>query len=292
MTRIAKKDIHAALNQAAQNIIAAGGSDGRISRADMKAKLKELDGTEKKLTDMFFRFVDHRDFKTGSQVTPSNVKAAVEYAKEHMVNKYDLNNNGLSADEVARMSVTGRLAVNLARALKEAGAVSGSDDNTGKLSAEKLGRAIAPFTQDAVYMSEGDYNPEFFSVKLDANATINGKNVMAAMNDTLASFFDQQDGDLSQFTFEAYTAQESKDFVDGLSETSPDDDDDIRESAAAFGKITALLQDNLTGIKVFKIGPKDDDGSLATDRGLYAQVVVGRSADGKLTGIILGDVET
>ncbi|MBL8955714.1 MAG: hypothetical protein JNK82_33375 [Myxococcaceae bacterium] len=110
-----------ALEQAAKSIIAAGGNDGRTSRADLKAKLPTLPATESKLVDIFFKFIDHRDFKTGAQVTAKDVNRAVEYAKEHMVAKYDLNNNGLSKDEIAKMSLTGKRAVDLAKALKEAG---------------------------------------------------------------------------------------------------------------------------------------------------------------------------
>ena len=119
MARIAKADVNRALEQAAKTIISAGGSDGRISRAEVKARLPELKGPEKKLVDMFFRFMDHRDFKLGAQVTPADVKKAVAYAKEHMVAKYDLDNNGLSTDEISKMSLTGKRAVDLAKALKE-----------------------------------------------------------------------------------------------------------------------------------------------------------------------------
>ena len=120
MTRIAKVDVNRALEQAAKTIIDAGGSDGRISRAEVKARLPELKGPEKKLVDMFFRFIDHKDFRLGAQVTPADVKKAVAYAKEHMVAKYDLDNNGLSKDEIKKMSLTGKLAVDLAKALKQA----------------------------------------------------------------------------------------------------------------------------------------------------------------------------
>jgi len=294
MTRIAKKEVYAALDKAASNIIAAGGSDGRVSRADVTAKLKKVDSPEeKKLTDLFFRFVDHRDFKSGAQVTPANVRKAVEYAREHMVANYDLNNNGLSAPEVARMSLTGRAAVNLAQALKEAGAAA--QDGGDRLSGEKLGKAIAPFTSKATYTSEGDYNPEFFNVKLDAGAALTGENVMKALSAPLKKLWDGYEGSFpADYTFEAYGVKGSKDFVAGLSETGADDDDYSVKSAAAFGKITDLMKANLTEMKVFKIGPRDEDNSkkLAVDQGLYAQVVVGRTADGRLAGIILGDVET
>lgn len=124
MPRIAKTDVNRALEMAANRIKDAGGSDGRVSRAEMTSALKGLTGTEKKLTDIFFKFIDHRDFKTGAQVTSKDVDRAVKYAKTTMIAKYDLDNNGLSATEVKKMSLTGKLAVTLAKELKAAAAKS------------------------------------------------------------------------------------------------------------------------------------------------------------------------
>lgn len=123
MSRIAKADVNRALEVAAMRIKDAGGSDGRVSRAEMTKALKGLTGTEKKLTDVFFKFIDHRDFKKGAQVTSADVTRAVSYAKTTMVAKYDLDKNGLSAGEVKKMSLTGQLAVSLAKELKAAAAV-------------------------------------------------------------------------------------------------------------------------------------------------------------------------
>ncbi len=124
MPRIAKTDVNRALEMAANRIKDAGGADGRVSRAEITTALKGLTGTEKKLTDIFFKFIDHRDFKTGAQVTSKDVDRAVKYAKTTMIAKYDLDNNGLSATEVKKMSLTGKLAVTLAKELKAAAAKS------------------------------------------------------------------------------------------------------------------------------------------------------------------------
>ncbi|MBL8940494.1 MAG: hypothetical protein JNM69_38470 [Archangium sp.] len=124
MPRIAKTDVNRALEMAANRIKDAGGADGRVSRAEITTALKGLTGTEKKLTDVFFKFIDHRDFKTGAQVTSKDVDRAVKYAKTTMIAKYDLDNNGLSPSEVKKMSLTGKLAVTLAKELKAAAAKS------------------------------------------------------------------------------------------------------------------------------------------------------------------------
>ena len=122
MPRIAKAEVNRTLELAAMRIKDAGGSDGRVSRAEMTKALKGLTGTEKTLTDVFFKFIDHRDFKKGAQVTSADITRAVSYAKTTMVAKYDLNENGLSATEVKKMSLTGKLAVSLAKELKAAAA--------------------------------------------------------------------------------------------------------------------------------------------------------------------------
>lgn len=124
MGRISKTDVNKALDLAAKTINKLGGEDGRISRAEVKKALAEdrVPRRQAPLVDIFFKFIDHRDFREGAQVTKADVKRAVAYAKEHMVAKYDLNNNGLSSDEIDRMSLTGKRAVELAKSLKETAA--------------------------------------------------------------------------------------------------------------------------------------------------------------------------
>ncbi len=127
MSRIAKADVNRALEHVAKQLVKAGGDDGRISRADVKKALPELTTAERKLADIFFKFIDHRDFKSGATVTAKDIDRAVDYAKDKLVAKYDLNNNGLSKDEISKMSLTGQRAVDLAKALKAAGAAAAAD---------------------------------------------------------------------------------------------------------------------------------------------------------------------
>ena len=122
MSRIATSDVTAALQRAAANITRAAGADGRTSRAELKASLPSLPRTEQQLTEAFFRFVDHRDSRRGAHVTKTDVERAVSHAREKLIEQYDLNRNGLSSAEVKAMSLTGRLAVELAKELKVANA--------------------------------------------------------------------------------------------------------------------------------------------------------------------------
>ena len=288
MSRIAKADVNAALQTAARAIIKAGGDDGRTSRADMKEALRSMPRAQRSLADIFFKFVDRRDFKTGAQVTAKDVNRAVAYAKTHMIAKYDLNQNGLSKDEVARMSLTGKRAVDLARVLK------GTVADEGPVDSRKLGQEIGTLAPKANYISESDYAPQYVSAAFPAGHDLNAHNVMTAFKDTLCGHFDQQDGDLfGPYAARVYSKADAKAFIDRLSETSPDDDAGQVESAKAFGEISALLKANLTDLQVVKVGPKDErTGKLADDHGLYAYMVVGRASDGKVAGVMIGSVET
>lgn len=171
MPRIAKSDVHQALMRAAQNIADAQRPDGIVSREDMRRKLEELSGTEKKLTEIFYRFIDHRDNVPGARITQSDIDKAVAYAKERMIDKYDLNNNGLSKDEIASMSLTGQLAVELARELKAAGAVTGG----GGLDAAALEQKMVDFVKantgdgyDTLFPELNSGNNGLYAYVLDA----------------------------------------------------------------------------------------------------------------------------
>jgi hypothetical protein len=116
MSRVSKAKVHAQFDKAAQMILDAAGRDGRTSRADMAKKLKTLEGTEKAFVNNFFRITDHLERKPGGQVTKKDVENALSYAKNTMVDSYDIDENGLSTSEIADMSNTAQMAVKLATA--------------------------------------------------------------------------------------------------------------------------------------------------------------------------------
>ncbi|MEL6844042.1 MAG: nuclease, partial [Bacteroidota bacterium] len=118
MARVSKSSVHAVLDRVADHIREAAGDDGITSRRDIRTKLTGLTGNERVLTDLFYRFMDHRDAKKGARITESDIVDTLAYAKEKLVDQYDLNRNGLSRAEIEKMSNTGKLAVALARSLK------------------------------------------------------------------------------------------------------------------------------------------------------------------------------
>ena len=51
--------------------------------------------------------MDHRDYKAGARITAKDVESTLEYAKKHLIDNYDLNQNGLSRTEIEK--ITGKL---------------------------------------------------------------------------------------------------------------------------------------------------------------------------------------
>ncbi len=118
MARLSKASVHAALDIAAAHLLDSRGDDHFISRKDVRLKLTTLSGSEKALTALFYRFVDHRDNQPGARVTKTDLEATLAYAKEKLIDAYDINNNGLSNAEIEKMSATAKAAVQLAREQK------------------------------------------------------------------------------------------------------------------------------------------------------------------------------
>ncbi|MEO0732128.1 MAG: hypothetical protein AAFZ52_04800 [Bacteroidota bacterium] len=154
MSRLSKKYAHAALDRAAQHLLDARGGDAVVSRKDMRAKLLELEGYEQRLTNMFFRFVDARDYKPGARVTAKDIEDTLAYAKEKLIDAYDKNNNGISTGEFAEMSVTGKLAVRFGEELRRAAQGDPATDAQAGLKEEIL--ALGTGLYFPAYGNEGD----------------------------------------------------------------------------------------------------------------------------------------
>ncbi|WP_225408442.1 nuclease A inhibitor family protein [Stigmatella hybrida] len=149
MPTIATSDVHAALNRAAEQLLGAAGPDGIVSRKDIRARLLSLEGTERALVDTLYRFIDRRDSARSARVTKADIGAALKFIQTDLVDRFDLDNNGLSEDEIARMSELGKLAVTLARSLKAATAP------TGEALAKKIGELSKGLFFDGYYGTEG-----------------------------------------------------------------------------------------------------------------------------------------
>lgn len=259
MPRIARSDVNAVLQKTAQRIIDAGGADGRTSRAEMQVALKGLSGAERALADVFFRFVDHRDFKKGAQVTPGDVKRAVEYAKSKMIARYDLNGNGLSKDEIARMSLTGKLAVDVARALKEAAPSGGA-------TAAAFAKQLTTLTKDISfdwYGSEADDTWKSFTARHD------GGTLTAAAFSKAMKLPSGPEGEVSELSVQEY--------FDAQTGKGQEPAELSSKEQAAHEALFKAMKANLKDLRIFMVGADD-----VVEGKVY---IVGRAKDGNLAGI-------
>jgi Nuclease A inhibitor-like protein len=261
MSRVSKADVNAVLQRTAQKIIDAGGSDGRTSRAEMSTALKGLTGKEKALTDVFFKFIDHRDFKAGAQVTSADVKRAVAYAKTTLVAKYDLDNNGLTKAEISKMSLTGKLAVSLAKELKSA-AVDGGTTQGGAAFAKTLTTLTKDIRFDH-FGTESDAPWKSFSTKL-AGTKLDAASFKASL-------------ELPSTPVGEVTQRSAAEFFTAMADTGPDAPLGSDAERAAYKALGEAMNKNLKDVKVFLVG---------ADSVVQGKVyLVGRSDDGKLVGL-------
>lgn len=111
--------MHAAIDRAAQNLKLAGGSDKRVSRADLATAGNVIeDKVERDLTNVFGKFCDHRDAAKGATLGHADVDRSAAYAKEYLIDRLDTNQNGLSAAELSKGSLTAQLAALMAKQSK------------------------------------------------------------------------------------------------------------------------------------------------------------------------------
>ena len=86
--------------------------DGAILRADRDLMVYELyergRGTEALAVRYFFNFIDHRSGQVVERITLSEIDDAVRYSDTHLLRNKDTDNNGYSADEIAKFSTTAR----------------------------------------------------------------------------------------------------------------------------------------------------------------------------------------
>ena len=291
--RVAKPLVHTALDKAAVNLKNAKGNDPNVSRADVSKATKAITSdAERALTEQFFKFIDAREPAPGARVTDKDIDKAVVYAKQHIIDKYDVNGNGISKEEIGKMSRLGRLAVDFAIELKKTGAAGGTPTAlpTTQLGKDIAAAALLKDGSTVNYVSESDYPVTFVSAPLPS--TYDAKSVMGAFSSLMLGDVFKGEADLRAMTAEMFSPADTTASLDNMAAVDDPADPASVEIAAAFSKVKKLVEDNLTDLRLVKVGPKAADGSLADDNGLYNYLVVGKTRDGQLAGVSFGSVET
>ena len=149
-----------------------------------------------------------------------------------------------------------------------------------------LREEIAPAIDGLTYISESDYPVRFDAVPGD---TVSVEATLQGFGPQLQAeiFTDGLEGLVGELS----SPEETNDYLVRLAYPVSEDPTDVA-NAERWAKVAEILESNLTDLRLVKIGPADDDGSLAVDAGLYAYLVLGLTDDGHLAGIFFGAVET
>lgn len=122
MSRIAHSVPMKAYDHVAKLLEKAGGDDGVISRADAEKLVADLrlegKGTEAQAAENIFKFIDARDHRPNARVTGYDLNVSRAFVQEKLLENRDVNRNGYSQAEIAKMSPTGRALVELGQILE------------------------------------------------------------------------------------------------------------------------------------------------------------------------------
>ncbi|MBW2463188.1 MAG: hypothetical protein JRH11_16170 [Deltaproteobacteria bacterium] len=147
--------------------------------------------------------------------------------------------------------------------------------------------AFAEAATGAFYVSEADYEPVFMrATPADPEAPLT--------SDAIGELFRAQilEGMVGSTWDEIIVELDSGDLTGDLAQLDSDEDEWMRESTEAWGRIDSLFDANLSDRVEFIVGPVGDDGNMQEDWGFYLQGVVGRTADGDVVGLFVGTVWT
>lgn len=251
MARIAKSAVHAAIEQAARQIAQAAGRDGVTTPAEMEAHLEHLDGPEHALVDIFYRFIQHRSHRPDAPITVEMAHKAVEYAKEKLIDQYDVNFNGLSKSEIANMSETGQKAVELAQEMA---------NSDGSFAGDKLAARFVELADGLTFTSEIDAPYEaFYLAPLPTGKTHDKDSFMAAVGAVEGTPVTVQP---ASYFFRIYT--------------DPDMHRDPQDSAK-YARIEKLMRAYLDKLGLIRIGdPRGKSGDV---------YIAGHGPDGSFVGL-------
>ena len=267
MSNVATSEVHAAVDRAAAQLLDAAGPDGIVSRKDIRTKLLALEGKERELVDSLYRFIDRRDGKRSARMTRRDIDDALAYVRKELVDRFDLDNNGLSEDEVARMSELGKLAVSLARTLK---------DSTGGNKDEPLAQQLQTIVRRGIYFdncfgTEGGVDIAFFQA--DAKLT-------QVTPDTLRSTLQLKDEPQDEIV----RFEPGEQALQAIARTywdDPDLEEDDKKTAAQARKLVELMKANLRDIHAAVLG-RNDPELVGSNHPLY---IVGLDSAGVLMGL-------
>ncbi len=158
----------------------------------------------------------------------------------------------------------------------------------------ELAQAITKAATHANYSSESDYQPQFFSAKVQGAPELTPAGIKRALGPQLLAWFtkeNEEPASWNELGFKTYSRTEGKKALTERATFHPEYNSDA-QNVAAWAALKKLLEQNLGELTHVRVGPKDEDGRVTDSNGLYLDMFVGRTNDGHLAGIGYGAVET
>jgi hypothetical protein len=156
MLRAKVANLITAIEQAADHLKKAAGSDGILSRREYRRKLAELSGTQQALVDQFYRFICDREPSSQQRITNRDIQKGISDVKEKVINQFEIDCSELSNAEIDGLSEMGMTALTLAIQLKQS-----AQEGTSDLSGKEVADLIQPNVQNLFfdYLASEGSNP-------------------------------------------------------------------------------------------------------------------------------------
>jgi len=260
MARLIVQDLINAIENAAEELLAAGGSDGMVSKADIRKKLGEQQGVQRAILEAFYDFLKEED-QPYMRITRAVIEKGTAFVKEKLIPQFEITPGGLSEAEVKAMSKLGAAALALGSHLKQAA----QDQHTR--SAQEIFKEIAQHTQDLYFDYQGSESAQ------PIEAVLIPAGISELTKETFADAMNLNQNDPLEFIQRFIPAEPF----------FPVFIDQHASSAALARKATAiveLMRNNLRQHSIFILG-KDYDPTVPPQHPVY---IVGLAEDGKLVG--------
>lgn len=259
MARLIVQDLIYAIEKAAKELLAAAGSDGMISKDDIRRKLDEQQGVQRGILEAFYDFLRDED-QPRMRVTRTVIEEGIAFVKEKLIPQFELMPGGLSEEETKAMNALHVDAPVLGSRLKQAAF------GENYLSAQKIFEQIARESQDLFFDYQGSESAQpIEAVLIPASLTQLTKETFATVMNL------NQDDPLE--LIDRFVSAEPFFPIFIEQHTSP-------ELASKATTIADLMRNNLRQNSIFILG-KDYDPNVPPQHPVY---VVGLADDGNLVG--------
>ncbi|MDX1943409.1 MAG: hypothetical protein SFU99_22780 [Saprospiraceae bacterium] len=118
MARLTVQDLINAIEKTAEDLLAAAGADGMVSKEDIGKKLQEQQGVQRGLLDAFYDFL-REDDQPRMRVTRAVIDDGLAFVKEQLIPKFEIMPGGLSEEESNALSALKAEALILGGRLKQ-----------------------------------------------------------------------------------------------------------------------------------------------------------------------------